>query len=384
MKKYLVAIFVSIMMFGISAKAMAAAAASDVVCNGCVGTTDIANSAVIEAKVGTSAVTNTKIADGAVTSAKITGPIAASKIEKPANVITVATSGGDFTSISAALASLPDPNTTPTVIKVMPGTYTESNGIQMKSNVHLQGSGREVTTVDLSSGLYKQINLSNLNNVEISGLSIINFYDGILSRGSQSVTISNNAIKAIGNYCGILVEQEGSVVITANILTDSRYGVCLHYQSGTTMVSNNVIKGNQYGIYDDSGDTNATISGNVISDNTISGIETNAYASSVIGNTIYNNPVGINIGTYSSYNGLSIIGNTIRNSTEYGIKMTRGTNTKISNNQILGSGLSDIYKIITGGSANISLNVYDTYMGYSDNVVGAYNVKSDGTPAPLQ
>lgn len=48
-----------------------AQAASDVVCTGCVGTTDLANSAVTSGKIGSSAVTNAKIASGAVTGAKI-------------------------------------------------------------------------------------------------------------------------------------------------------------------------------------------------------------------------------------------------------------------------------------------------------------------------
>lgn len=150
-KKLASVVLTGLFMLGVSVNAMAGAPATDVVCTGCVGTTDIANAAVTDTKLGASAVTSTKIADGAVTDAKISGTISASKIQKAANVITVAQSGGDFTSIFAALASLPDPNTTQVVIKVMPGTYSE-NTLTMKSNVHLQGAGREVTTVNLAGG----------------------------------------------------------------------------------------------------------------------------------------------------------------------------------------------------------------------------------------
>ncbi len=47
----------------------------------------------------------------------------------PARVIWVAESGGDFTSLSEAMASIPDDNTaaTPYVIKIAPGTYTENS-----------------------------------------------------------------------------------------------------------------------------------------------------------------------------------------------------------------------------------------------------------------
>lgn len=45
--------------------------ASNVVCTGCVGTTDLANSSVTAGKIGSSAVTSAKIASSAVTGAKI-------------------------------------------------------------------------------------------------------------------------------------------------------------------------------------------------------------------------------------------------------------------------------------------------------------------------
>src|SRR6266511_2747690 len=52
--------------------AEAAVTATDVICDGCVGTTDIANSAVTSAKIGSGQVKNSDIGANAVTSAKIT------------------------------------------------------------------------------------------------------------------------------------------------------------------------------------------------------------------------------------------------------------------------------------------------------------------------
>lgn len=273
MKKYLVAIFVSIMMFGISAKAMAASAASDVVCNGCVGSTDIADAAVTDAKLGTSAVTNTKIADGAVTDAKITGPIAASKVEKPANVITVAQSGGDFTSIGEALDSLPTPNTTPVLIKVMPGTYDEasySRYTEIKSNVTLQGAGREVTTIKGCMWV------KDGTNITISGFTIrpeiVNpsafpvYADNYDNLSDQKITIEGNYISG-GAYAGLVISSVYSpyVIVSDNIIAGNTNGLVLERGSGATIRNNTIIENSGSGIY--IANASPKVTGNTIANN---------------------------------------------------------------------------------------------------------------------
>jgi hypothetical protein len=65
-----------------------------------------------------------------------------------ANVVWVAKSGGDFTSLSAAMASITDASlTNPYVIKIAPGVYTESTAVGLKSFVDVEGSGERVTTI---------------------------------------------------------------------------------------------------------------------------------------------------------------------------------------------------------------------------------------------
>lgn len=69
------------------------------------------------------------------------GPQGAPGVD-PAKVVWVATSGGDFTSISAALASITDNGPTQRyLVKVAPGRYVENDGFQMKSYVDIEGSG---------------------------------------------------------------------------------------------------------------------------------------------------------------------------------------------------------------------------------------------------
>jgi pectin methylesterase-like acyl-CoA thioesterase len=72
---------------------------------------------------------------------------------RPAGVIWVAKSGGQFTSLSAALASIT--NNGPEqryVIKVAPGTYTETASVVLKNYVDVEGSGQGVTTITCACG----------------------------------------------------------------------------------------------------------------------------------------------------------------------------------------------------------------------------------------
>ncbi|MGB8860562.1 MAG: glycosyl hydrolase family 28-related protein [Ilumatobacteraceae bacterium] len=66
----------------------------------------------------------------------------------PAHVIWVASSGGDFTTVTAALSSITDNSSTNRyVIKVAPGTYIEPSSVTLKNYVDLEGSGQDVTTL---------------------------------------------------------------------------------------------------------------------------------------------------------------------------------------------------------------------------------------------
>ena len=71
----------------------------------------------------------------------------------PAHVIWVATSGGDFTDINSALASISDNSAgNRYVIKVAPGTYTMSNTIELKDYVDIEGSGEDTTVITCPCG----------------------------------------------------------------------------------------------------------------------------------------------------------------------------------------------------------------------------------------
>jgi hypothetical protein len=68
-------------------------------------------------------------------------------------VVWVAQSGGQFTSVSAALASITDNGPAHRyVIKVAPGTYTEAASVVMKNDVDIEGSGQDTTTIACACG----------------------------------------------------------------------------------------------------------------------------------------------------------------------------------------------------------------------------------------
>lgn len=70
-----------------------------------------------------------------------------------AQVVWVATSGGDHTSLSAALASIVDASVSKRyVVKIAPGTYTETSPVALKDFVDVEGSGQGVTTITCACG----------------------------------------------------------------------------------------------------------------------------------------------------------------------------------------------------------------------------------------
>lgn len=351
---------------------------------GAIDTTKIADGAVTDAKIlgvisgaklgahghngsdivdGT--ITSTKIADGAITDAKITGPISASKIQgigsdlnadlldgldssafskRIANVITVAKSAGDFDSVQAAIDSINPTVDNPYLIKVMPGKYIEN--ITMKSYVHLQGAGSDITIIQSPSTANNVITLNALTAVTISDISIIGGNYGI-SNLHSSPTIRRNKIAA--NDVGIWHWESSSIIID-NIISNNRRGINT-VTGGSTIIQNTITGNTEWGIWEQSGGS-ATIKGNII-----------------IGN-------GNGIFIHSTPN---ITENTITGNNGSGIHLYVGSAT-IYRNTITGNGL-DIS--MEASSATVSFNVYDTFWGTSALVVGMYNVKSDGSPVSI-
>jgi len=207
---------------------------------------------------------------------------------RPAGVIWVAKSGGQFTSLSAALASIT--NNGPEqryVIKVAPGTYTETASVGLKNYVDVEGSGQGVTTITCACGSntfsYRSAVLrvtgpglhvsvrgftvnntgSNLNystgiwtvsavpgNVSLDDVTVTaaggNVSYGIYNFGS-SPRMTNVTATGTGGTDGYGVYQQGgSVLIRDSFLTGSTFSV--RKVSGTIRILNTVFNGNTAGV----------------------------------------------------------------------------------------------------------------------------------------
>ncbi|AJE02080.1 hypothetical protein [Geobacter pickeringii] len=225
----------------------------------------IVDGAVNDAKLGFGAVTSPKLADGAVSDAKITGPISGFKIgrhghdgadivtgtidaarlpvgtgpgtvaagdhthegllKKPANLVIVAPSGGDFTSPLDALNAITDASADkPYLVKIMPGSYDLGLAtLVMKEYVDLEGAG-ELTTLLRGSaadaGVVAGASHAELRNLAVEASGSEGNIVGIFS-GSASPRLTHVTVRAEGgkNAYGIYNLMASPVISDVTVTT---------------------------------------------------------------------------------------------------------------------------------------------------------------------
>jgi hypothetical protein len=178
-------------------------------------------------------------ADGDVT---ITGDLTvsgATDLPGYANVIIVAKSGGDFTSIQAALDSIDDASASnPYLIWVAPGIYTEQ--VIMESYVDIRGAGEWVTQISYTGHVDPySATVEGADNAELSYLTVVN------SGGDfHAVAIFNDATSP----------RLSHLTATASGGTTGNYGIYNYAGSTATIQYVNAAAtggSNSYGMYND-------------------------------------------------------------------------------------------------------------------------------------
>lgn len=118
----------------------------------------------------------------------------------PGNVVIVAKSNGDFTSIQAAINSITDASSiNPYLVWVAPGWYYEY--ITLKPHVHLQGAGHELTQIRTSYADGAAVTLSSdssVRDVDIFNIGSGTTNYGIYGNNVTNVQVSNVYVEAGG------------------------------------------------------------------------------------------------------------------------------------------------------------------------------------------
>lgn len=159
--------------------------------DGTIGGVDV-NSAQVQLRVSGSCPAGQAMRSVAVSGTVVCQPVS------PAQIVWVATSGGDFTSVNAAMAAITDASATkPYVVRVAPGIYDEPGGVTVKDQVSLVGSGRGATTIRCACGgaTYTSVGAATVRiegaiTSEVSDLRVVNTGAGAYAAG---VLVSNTA-----------------------------------------------------------------------------------------------------------------------------------------------------------------------------------------------
>lgn len=149
----------------------------------------------------------------------------------------------DYRTIQAAVnASRPGDT-----ILVGPGIYNET--VTVGKSLSLIGSGSSNTIID-ARGLGPGVNITGTSGVTVSGFTIKNsdiVSSGIIVMFSDSVTITDNVIRASLQSNGTYIAGSNSVTVQANNITGNVWGIALQGGFGNTLQANN-LTGNSIGV----------------------------------------------------------------------------------------------------------------------------------------
>jgi pectin methylesterase-like acyl-CoA thioesterase len=178
------------------------------------------------------------------------------------NVVVVAQSGGQYTTISAALAAITNNSTTNRyLIRVAPGTYSEQ--VTMKQWVDIEGSGEKNTKITFTGSIFANTGtVVGASNAELRSLSVENTGGNtwaipIYNSNASPSLLHVTAIGSGGTFnYGVYNVAVGSLPTMTNVTatgSGGTYNYGVYNFDGSPRIAGSVINGSggteSYGIY---------------------------------------------------------------------------------------------------------------------------------------
>ncbi len=189
---------------------------------------------------------------------------------RPLRVVWVAKSGGDFTSLTAALASITDNDGFhPYLIRIAPGLYAENSGFDLKDYVDIEGSGQDTTvlfcgtcgseSIPFTDGASAVLRATGTNlHSEVRRLTVANLngastyntaiWIGDVAGGVRLDHVGATAIAAAGNFAygvGIVRSQVTIEALSASVTgAGMTTGVSVVDTTSNVVIRDSSIRGN--------------------------------------------------------------------------------------------------------------------------------------------
>ena len=210
-----------------------------------------------------------------------------------AGIITVCSSGCDYTSIQEAIDNANDSDT----IQVHSGTYYENVRVNKELTI-ISESGNPDDTIVQAEYQSDKVFYVISDNVTINGFKVTGATDSLTFaidlRNIHNCSILNN--KILDNWLGIWFSGSSNNTVVNNIIIlNSGFGIYVGHSSNNNKFNNNSIKSNQIGIYLENTNNHTLNNNNIINNNL--GIDLyNSHNNNISGNNIgYNTYCGIDL-----------------------------------------------------------------------------------------
>lgn len=331
----------------------------------------------------------------------------------PTNLVVAQDYSGDFATVQGAIDSVPVNNTTPTLITIQNGTYTEVVNIQSKNNIILRGQSRSGTVLVYANNSFVYGNTHNrmafrvaANDIALDNLTVSNSTPQDATQ-AEALMLESGAARIIVNNCNVDSSQD---TILANISTSKGYFNNSLIQGDVDFIwgGGNLFFTNCQILYLTRANSAASLGPNP-SPNPASDLSSNGFSfvrcsletlpngnpSDVVGRTrsitngntaLINCFVSTNIGGWSSD---AVPTNNFRNwfyncTNDYGIGVTLSNGIPLSagdpNVTLAGGATSWLYGWQPELSPNILTNPASQIIGYGSNAV--FTVAATGVPDP--